>query len=473
MHHRRRRRRVDHRRIVYRGHADRARDDVRQVVHRPAVIDPEGHAPRQGVGVLARVRIGDRPERRLIVRQGGGARQGQHARRAVERAGDPVLRRKTQHVLAAHEVRRDADGRAGKIDVVHVRHGNQCVDRRRRLIFGVGQRTAVRQHRRLIDHLRKYRRTGIADRPVHRSVRIAAAAVHERQGDHVAADLRARRAIEREVEPRRSRIRTELPETVHDRPSRQRQRDSHRRTRSQPGHVDVERPHRERQSRRRTGRSCHAGGTDRPVAGYERHCAGRRLHEIDRGHVGQDDGHDLRVAYGRRPVVRRLHRERERRRRLEVQRRTGRHRELPRRAVDRKRPARVAPRNRPGERAARIRVERRERRAHERPVRRVLRQTERPRRLRRRRFIHVRQIDRDYRRVARGGRPVVGDCRRQDKARCHLKVQQGAIRHRDLARRRIHRERRARQRIGQRLAGIWVRREDRSHHRTIRAVLAN
>ena len=54
------------------------------------------------------VRVGHRPQRGLVVGDRRAAGQRQHARRGVERAGDAVLRREAEDVLAGDEVAGDA-----------------------------------------------------------------------------------------------------------------------------------------------------------------------------------------------------------------------------------------------------------------------------------------------------------------------------------------------------------------------------
>ena len=124
--------------IVHRGDVDCARVRARG---RP-VVRRESHGPLQCRRSIARIRVSDRAEGRLVSGHGRGAREGEHPGTGVVTARDAALIGEAEHVLAARKIARDRHGRAGEIRAVGVRHADPAVDGGPRLILDVGKTSA-------------------------------------------------------------------------------------------------------------------------------------------------------------------------------------------------------------------------------------------------------------------------------------------------------------------------------------------
>ena len=100
-------------------------------------LPADGAAGAGGGGRVAHVAEGDAAQRRLVLRHGGGAAEGEHAGGGVVAAGDAVLRHKAQRVARA-QARRDGHARAAEGGVVGVGQGEVGVDDRACTVFGEG-----------------------------------------------------------------------------------------------------------------------------------------------------------------------------------------------------------------------------------------------------------------------------------------------------------------------------------------------
>ena len=121
--------------------------------------------------ILARVHVGDRAQRGLIGGHRSRARERERAGAGVVAAGDPALIGKPEHVLAARKITGDRHAASDEIRAVDVGDCDAAVDRRRGLIFRIGEAPRGRHDDR--------RRGGDRGRVVQRDVaRLCAETVH-------------------------------------------------------------------------------------------------------------------------------------------------------------------------------------------------------------------------------------------------------------------------------------------------------
>ena len=127
--------------------------DVAQIAAGRAVIDLEADRATKWVWTIAAIEVGHRSQRRLVVGQCGGTREGHDARRRIVAARDAVLVCETEHVLGAGKSSGDRDGGAGQIRAVHIADGETAGDGRGGRVLDVGKRAALdaSQRRGIVD----------------------------------------------------------------------------------------------------------------------------------------------------------------------------------------------------------------------------------------------------------------------------------------------------------------------------------
>src|SRR5581483_10131724 len=104
--------------IIHSGDGDGSRGDITEVIAGRAVVDLEGDGADRGRGIVAGVLVLHGAESCLVVGQGGGAAESQHA--GIEIAGDAELVGKAQHIFTAGEVRTNGNGCPGEVDIIRI-----------------------------------------------------------------------------------------------------------------------------------------------------------------------------------------------------------------------------------------------------------------------------------------------------------------------------------------------------------------